>query len=354
MTEPNDTDKYVARLALPGRPVVFRGEYAAVTAMLGTDNALTADIRRPGGGVDYRVFPGTSGFLAAIAECASIAAHGPVAPVCRSDGNVRCGHIQYGPLPDNADSGLPVSVAAAARKAADDLFQALSPAMATASPAPGVSALWDMVKMLSAVSGGLDFSDVPEAERHRAHWAEAASLASGISRKSLKIVAAGMTPQQASAWLVENDGSGVWQKVTAYRGILEMIPPDHDETARILTVTFDLIWHYLPGQPVNPPAVTSDQGPAPEPRPHTASTVLRAGRAVMELAAVLGELVIEPGGDGIPLCGRPGEEVTCEVCKRTVGADIARVVEARPPSSGQTRVCSVVCARAASAGDHKE
>jgi len=31
-----------------------------------------------------------------------------------------------------------------------------------------------MVKMLSAVPGGLDFSSVPEADRHRAQWAEAA------------------------------------------------------------------------------------------------------------------------------------------------------------------------------------
>jgi hypothetical protein len=56
-----------------------------------------------------------------------------------------------------ARTGLPDSVAAAARKAADDLFQALRPAMTTASPSLQVSALWQTVKMLNAVSGGLDF-----------------------------------------------------------------------------------------------------------------------------------------------------------------------------------------------------
>jgi hypothetical protein len=249
--------------------------------------------------------------------------------------------------------GLPGSVAAAARKAADDLYQALRPAMTTDRPSREVSALWWIVKMLNAVSGGLDFSSVPEAGRHRAQWAEAAGLASGITATALEIVATGMAPEQAADWLTETDGSDVQQKATAYSGVLEMIPPDHEDTTRTLTVTFDLLSRYLPEQRVQSPAVTADRGPAPEPRPHTASTVLRAGRALSELAAVLGELVLEPAADGIPLCGWGSKEITCEVCQRTVSADIARRVETGP--YGRTAdVCSALCARAASAGEHRE
>jgi hypothetical protein len=60
---------------------------------------------------------------------------------------------------------------------------------------------------------------------------------------------------------------------------------------RILTVGFDLMAHYTPTQQVSPLAVTADRGPAPESRPHTASTVLRAGWHLHQLAAVFGEVV---------------------------------------------------------------
>jgi hypothetical protein len=64
----------------------------------GTDKALTADIRRPGGDTDYRAFPDSPDprdFTNAIA------AHGADAPVCRSDENGLCGHIQYRPAPND-------------------------------------------------------------------------------------------------------------------------------------------------------------------------------------------------------------------------------------------------------------
>ena len=96
MADLNDNDKYAMQLALPGRAVVFRGEYATVTVVQGTDKALTADIRRPGGDTDYRAFPDRAAFSAAVAECASMAAHGPGALVCQSDENGLCGHSQYG------------------------------------------------------------------------------------------------------------------------------------------------------------------------------------------------------------------------------------------------------------------
>ena len=102
MADLNDNDKYAMQLARPGRAVVFRGEYATVTVVQGTDKALTADTRRPGGDTDYRAFPESpdrpdrAAFSAAVAECASMAAHGPGALVCQSDENGLCGHIQYG------------------------------------------------------------------------------------------------------------------------------------------------------------------------------------------------------------------------------------------------------------------
>lgn len=46
MADLNDNDKYAMQLAFPGRTVVFRGEYAIVTVVQGTDKALTADIAR--------------------------------------------------------------------------------------------------------------------------------------------------------------------------------------------------------------------------------------------------------------------------------------------------------------------
>jgi hypothetical protein len=69
---------------------------------------------------------------------------------------------------------------------------------------------------------------------------------------------------------------------------------------------------------------------------------------------VLGEVVLEPEADGIPVCGRASEEVSCEVCKRTVGADIARTVDATRPWPRTVRVCSITCARAAHAGESND
>jgi hypothetical protein len=112
--------------------------------------------------------------------------------------------------------------------------------------------------------------------------------------------------------------------------------------------------HYTPTQQVSPLAVTADRGPAPESRPHTASTVLRAGWHLHQLAAVLGEIAIEPAANGIPLCGREDREITCEVCGRDVSADIARAVQVDRPWNHEVKVCSVSCARAASAGEHRE
>ncbi|MGH3190681.1 MAG: hypothetical protein ACRDOL_26155, partial [Streptosporangiaceae bacterium] len=142
--------------------------------------------------------------------------------------------------------------------------------------------------------------------------------AGDVAAIALNGIAAGKTAEQAADWIAEHNygESEAWQTATAYSGTLEMIPPDHGDTARILTVAFDVMARCTPAQHVPALSVTVDRGPSPEPRPHTATTVLRAGWHLAQLAAVLGEIVIEPAADGIPLCGREDREVTCEVCGR--------------------------------------
>jgi hypothetical protein len=253
--------------------------------------------------------------------------------------------------------GLPASTASAVRKITDDLFRALDDPMTADYPGelPAVRALWWITKMLNAITGSYDsFGDVPAADLPRAQWEEVLANAGDVAAIALNGIAAGNTPEQAAGWVAEhNDGeSEAWQKATAYTGTLEMVPPDHGDTARILSVTFDLMAHYTPSQHVPALSVTADRGPSPEPRPHTASTVLRAGWHLAQLAAVLGEIAVEPAADGVPLCGREDREVTCEVCGHAAGADVARVVQADRPWHHEVRVCSVPCARAASAGEH--
>lgn len=99
-------------------------------------------------------------------------------------------------------------------------------------------------------------------------------------------------------------------------------------------------------------AVTADRGPAPQPRPHSAATLLQVAHHLHRLAAVLSEVVLEPEADGIPLCGRDDQEITCEICQRTAGAGIARTIEIARPWLRTVTVCSVTCARAAHAGEH--
>ena len=64
--------------------------------------------------------------------------------------------------------------------------------------------------------------------------------------------------------------------------------------------------------------------------------------------------MLEPWQDGVPMCGRPDHEVTCQVCTTTVGADVARRVDtAGPTAYPQVTVCSTTCARVAHAGEYR-
>jgi hypothetical protein len=253
--------------------------------------------------------------------------------------------------------GLPASTAEAVRKLTDDLFKALHDPMIADYPGelPAVRTLWSLTKMLNAITGSYDsWADVPEADLPRQQWEEVLACAEDVTTRALNGIAAGKTAEQAADWVADHNYSEgeAWQKATAYSGTLEMVPPD--DTDRILTVAFDLMAHYVPEQQVAPLTVTADRGLAPQPRPHTASTVLRAGWHVHQLAAVLGEITLEAAADGIPLCGREDRLITCEVCGRDAGADVARVVDVDRPWNRKVEVCSVACARAAYAGEHRD
>jgi hypothetical protein len=239
---------------------------------------------------------------------------------------------------------LPDDIADAARHAADRLFEALRPVMGTAAPTQ-ITTLWQVVKLLNAVSGGLDSDSTPEADRLRERWEETAALAANITDQALSLAATGMTPQQAADRVIKVDASDVMGTATAHGGVVELTPPDHMDTCRTLTVTIRNDAHYTL-------AVTADRGPAPHPRPHTPATLLRTAHHLQHLAATLGELILEPETDGTPLCGNPDDDVTCEICQSTTTADVARTVDVTKPWHHQINVCSTTCARAAHAGEH--
>ena len=85
-------------LALHGKPVTFLGAYAAVTVVRNEDDSFTAGVTRPSGETDIRAYArrGEELVVATVAaECASIAAHGPQAPLCRSGEHGLCGHVAF-------------------------------------------------------------------------------------------------------------------------------------------------------------------------------------------------------------------------------------------------------------------
>ena len=86
-------------LAVYAKPVMFIGAYAAVTAVRDDDDSYTAHIARRDGGTGTRIFPAGSA-AAVAAECASIAAHGPDAPVCKpGNGRRLCEHVTFASPP---------------------------------------------------------------------------------------------------------------------------------------------------------------------------------------------------------------------------------------------------------------
>lgn len=242
---------------------------------------------------------------------------------------------------------LPPEVAAAAKLAADTLFNGLHEHVARDSNPPReIRMLWQTAKFLNFASGqdGTGNS-VPEARRHYCQWSGIAEEAADVVSDALAIAAAGMTAADAAKEVEEADILAVDEPAAwATTATVELVPPDYDDTMRTLKVD-------ISGSPDRALSVTSDRGPAPVPRPWAPAALLQAAHHLRCLAALLGGTVLEPWEDGVPACGDPDRQYDCAVCTRTVGGDVARIVQAGPPDYRKVTVCSVQCARAAHAGE---
>jgi hypothetical protein len=239
-------------------------------------------------------------------------------------------------------------VTSAAHDAAERLFAALGPDMG-ANPLPEFEALWFAAKLLAAAAGDLDSQGKPAAEQRRERWEEVATDAAIVVDKALTVVADGLSLQQASERLLDHDSieQDVADTARAYAGVVELTSPDFMDTERTLTVTVKADLH-------RSVLVTADRGAAPQPREHTAATLFRASHHLHQLGKTLGEVVLEPGPYGIPMCGPASRQITCAICQSVVGADVARTVEIYTPWPRQLNVCSTTCARAAAAGEHAD
>ena len=241
---------------------------------------------------------------------------------------------------------LPQRVTSAAHDAAERLFAALGPDMGT-DPRPQIEALWFAAKLLAAAAGDLDSGDKPAAEQRRERWEEVAADAAIVVDKALTAAIDGLSLEQASERLIDHDSieQDVADVARAYAGVVELTPPDFMDTERTLTVTINADLH-------RSVLVTADRGAAPQPRKHTAATLFKVSHHLHQLGKALGEVVLEPGPYGIPMCGPASQEVTCEICGRVVGADVARTLQVGTTVSRQVKICSTTCARAADAGEH--
>ena len=243
-------------------------------------------------------------------------------------------------------SALPLRVTLAAHEAAEMLFKALGPEMG-ADPRPEIDALWFAAKLLAAAVGDLDSPDKPAAEQRRERWEEVAADAAIVADKALTVAADGLSLQQASERLLDHDA--IEQDITgaarAYAGIVQLTPPDFMDTERTLIVTIKADLH-------RSVSVTADRGAAPQPHEHTAATLFRTSHHLHQLGKALGEVVLEPGPYGIPMCGPASQQITCEICESVVGADVARTLQIGTTIPRQMKVCSTTCARAADAGEH--
>lgn len=248
------------------------------------------------------------------------------------------------PQPD--PDALQQRVTAAAHDAAERLFAALGPDM-DANPRPEIEALWFAAKLLAEAAGDLDSRDKPAAEQRRERWEEVATAAAIVIDKALTVVADGLSLPQASERLLDHDslGQDVADTARAYAGVVELTPPDFMDNERTLTVT-------IKADPRRSVLVTADRGAAPQAREHTAATLFRASHHLHRLAKALGEVVLEPGAYGIPMCGPASQEITCEICGRVVGADVARTLQIGTTVPREIKICSTTCARAADAGEH--
>jgi len=97
-----------------------------------------------------------------------------------------------------------------------------------------IDALWFAAKLLAAAAGDLDSRDKPAAEQHRERWEEVAADAAIVANKALTAAADGLSLQQASERLLNQDSveQDVADCARAYAGTVDLTPPDFMETER--------------------------------------------------------------------------------------------------------------------------
>jgi hypothetical protein len=184
-------------------------------------------------------------------------------------------------------TGLPADVVVAVRQLADQLHNALHAEMLHADPAPEVALLWQAAKLINGAAGGLDFGEPTDAsDRHFVQWYDVADMASDIANAALGIAAAGMSTAEAVRRVESADVDAVdgFDSAAAFAATVEVTPPNYDDIPRTLTVS-------IAGDPGRTLSVTAERGPAPQPRPYTAATLLRVAHHLHRLGAVLGDVV---------------------------------------------------------------
>ncbi len=251
------------------------------------------------------------------------------------------------PEPGAVRPELPGPVLDAVRAASETLAAALRPHMNATNPSPDIDFLWQTSKLLLGLGGG--WSATPdEHDKGFADWYEVAGISLSNARRALAIAAEGLTMEQATKRVEDADVlayESAFDEAAAYGATVDVQLPDHEESSRTITVTID------PGTS-RALSTSSNIGAAPVPRPHTPATLLQTATLVRELGDLLGSIVREPYADGFPAWISPHRETPCAVCETTLAPESARKVYVGPYWSNTVEVCSVICARAAHAGEH--
>lgn len=240
--------------------------------------------------------------------------------------------------PPDIDSQL-----AALRAHAEALFTTIRPSMG-GEGSPEASLLWQVAKMLDfatqAAAGGV-VEDGPG-------WLDVADEAALVGEQALRLAGAGMSVEEASRAIDERELTDIelGDRTVVLDVTAALTPPDSAHSGRTLTTS-------VAGDGARTVTVRANRGPDPVPQAYTAVTMLRVGYAMARLGEALGPLAVEPHQDGFPLCGPADRQVDCAVCGVSVGADVARQVFDPTDAARLITVCSVTCARAASAGEHQ-
>ncbi|MEN3308912.1 MAG: hypothetical protein V7603_5114 [Micromonosporaceae bacterium] len=234
------------------------------------------------------------------------------------------------------------SQVAALRAHAEGLFATVRPSM-RGEECPEANLLWQMAKLLdfAAQAAGSVVEGDPD-------WLDVADEAAAVGEQALRLAGARMSVEEATR-VIENreiTDMDLGDQAVTLSATATLMPPDAAHSGRTLTAS-------VASDEARTVTVQADRGPSPVPQAHTAVSVLRLGYAMARLGEALGPLVVEPHQDGFPLCGPAGHHVDCAICGSGVGADVARQVYDPTDVGRLITVCSVICARAASTGEHR-